>query len=515
MKLWGKEAAAPAAPVKERRNRTLLQTYLVSLLSLCLSVTMLLGTTMAWFTSNVEVPSNEIYVGTLDMDLLFEGKSLRTDAQAGGEPRKVFDSEDIIWYPDHVEVRSLTVVDQGEIPFNYRLTLIPGVDENGNPLDGGPEGWNAGLSEEERLKLLANFRSQFNVYVKEGVQEEPIIAQDLADVTEWTLVGNLQEIYDGELSVFAGASEELTETEVDGKKLRSADYSIAIHMVAEDSDIAALADPAAEAPARNDFQGFTLNFTIKLVATQVGAPEVVKDTKQMALMLEDGCSVTLAQAENGYTLEENLRLNNSVLDGSGQSLYVPKDTGYDCGITTTGGTVRNLKIYGTYTSSRAIGSGSTGDTVLTRNLYIDNVTIDSVQYAINGSGDGKSKVVVTNSKIYGWLSFANISSFDFVECTIGEGGSYDGYMVVYGNTSFTKCVFDKFDMCGRDSMAEGTTITFTDCLYGDGTNNPVKVTAENFKTLFMLQGDEADFYKLKSCTIIIDGVKVDTTGWGN
>lgn len=511
MKRWGKDGGTPAASPKKRRNRTLLQTYLVSLVSLCLSVTMLLGTTMAWFTSNVEVPENEIYVGTLDVDLLWEGESLKVNTLAGGEQRKVFD-KDITWYPDHVEVRSLTVIDQGEIPFTYRLTLTPGVDEDGVPKD-GPEVWDIGLTEEERLELLSDFRRQFNVYVKEGPCEETISAQDLADVTEWTLVGNLQQIYEDELSVFAGESEKMIETEVEGEKLCGATYSIAIHMNPEYDPAPAVT--GEEGPSLNDFQGNMLNFTIKLVANQLGAPELVKDTEQMALLLKDGASVTLADSAEGYTLEQNLMLNNGVLDGKGQSLYVPVDTGYDCGITTTGGTVRNLKIFGTYNSSRAIGSGSSGDTVLTRNLYIDNVTIDSVQYAINGSGDGKSKVVVTNSEIYGWLSFANITSFDFVGCTIGEGDSYDGYMAVYGNTSFTKCVFDKFDLCGRDNMAEDTTITFTDCLYGDGTSNRVKVTAANFKDLFMLADDEEDFYKLKNCTILVDGEKVDTTNWGN
>ena len=50
----------------------LLQTYFTSLLCLVLCVTMFLGTSYAWFTSEVNNSANEIYVGTLKVGLLKE-----------------------------------------------------------------------------------------------------------------------------------------------------------------------------------------------------------------------------------------------------------------------------------------------------------------------------------------------------------------------------------------------------------------------------------------------------------
>ena len=52
-------------PVKN----VLLQTCFTSLLSLVLCVTMFLGTTYAWFTSEISNNANEIYIGTLDVGL--------------------------------------------------------------------------------------------------------------------------------------------------------------------------------------------------------------------------------------------------------------------------------------------------------------------------------------------------------------------------------------------------------------------------------------------------------------
>lgn len=494
MKRWGNHADTPVKRSPEkRRNRSLLQTYLISLMSLCLSVCMLLGTTMAWFTSGVEVTQNEIYVGTLDVDLLLDGKSLKH--KEGEEQVKVFDSS-IIWCPDHVEVRTLTVVDEGEIPFTYKLGLSAGKDDEGTDLD--MDRGQKQITDEEALR---NFRSQFQVYAKVGEADAETSSQDLIEANGWVLIGTLQEIYENEWPICTGESEKMEVFEKDGEEQRRAVCSIAVRMIAEPVF-------TEQSYTANDFQGYTLNFNIKLVANQLGAPETVKDEAQLAAMLEAGRNVTLAEDMDGTELTAPILLKNGVLNGNDISLSVPKDTGYDCGIATTGGTIRNLTIQGDSNGSRAIGSGSSGTIKLTQNLYIDNVKIDYVQYAINGNGNGNCKVVVTNSEIYGWLSYAGLTSFDFVNCTIGEENSYDGYMVVYGNTSFTDCTFVNFDMCAADTMAENTTLSFTNC-----TNDGTKVTAENFRSLFLAPGDETDFNKLKNCTIMVDGVPVDTSGW--
>ena len=53
----------------QQKRKTILQTYLTSLVSLVLCVTMFFGTTAAWFTDTVETNQNQMYVGTLDVKL--------------------------------------------------------------------------------------------------------------------------------------------------------------------------------------------------------------------------------------------------------------------------------------------------------------------------------------------------------------------------------------------------------------------------------------------------------------
>ena len=63
-------APAPAPSRYEKlKKKTLLQSYLISLASLILCGTMLMGTTVAWFTTEVTSRENQIHAGTLEVDV--------------------------------------------------------------------------------------------------------------------------------------------------------------------------------------------------------------------------------------------------------------------------------------------------------------------------------------------------------------------------------------------------------------------------------------------------------------
>ena len=99
------------------KGKLLMRTYLTSLLCLVLCVTMLLGTTYAWFTSEVTTAGNEIYVGTLKVDMTdAAGNSL---ANAGG----LFGSGAVKWEPGATQIETVKVVNKGDLAFDYSLYL--------------------------------------------------------------------------------------------------------------------------------------------------------------------------------------------------------------------------------------------------------------------------------------------------------------------------------------------------------------------------------------------------------
>lgn len=225
-------------------------------------------------------------------------------------------------------------------------------------------------------------------------------------------------------------------------------------------------------------------------------PAIVSDAESLSTALTNGEDAVLA---DNVSATSPVVLNGNTLNGGGNTLdsdYVGTSGWGQYAIVANSGTVENITIVDAF---RGIGSVNTSDDV-----YIKNVTIDNVTYAINGNGTDTQNVYVSDSTIYGWISYADVASINFADCTIGKGNSNDGYMVIYGTTNFTNCEFETgFAMCGDLRGNLGSAVTFTNCTY-----NGEKVTAENFKTLFKYPGDDIDFNKLSNYEIVIDGVTV-------
>ena len=127
----------------------------------------------------------------------------------------------------------------------------------------------------------------------------------------------------------------------------------------------------------------------------------------------------------------------------------------------------------------------------------------------------KQYAYISNSTLDGWISYGNVGLMSFDTCLLkGDTSLFYGmcYYVVFGDTEFENCTFDNFYMAMNqgavNSGATGSVVTITNCVYvtSEGT---VKVTADNFKSLLMGPGDEADFNRmLNNATIIVDGVTV-------
>lgn len=118
------EAPAP------KKGSPLLQSYLVSLLCLVMCAVMFLGTTMAWFTSDVTSSGNQIHIGTLKADLYHEGVKINDNPE-----HQIFDST-IKWGPGDSVEETLTIKNEGDLPFRYALSfcVTPTVTETENAL---------------------------------------------------------------------------------------------------------------------------------------------------------------------------------------------------------------------------------------------------------------------------------------------------------------------------------------------------------------------------------------------
>jgi len=132
MKKYGKYEKMPdgTRAKQPKVKNVLLQTYFTSLLCLVLCVTMFLGTSYAWFTSEVENAGNEIYIGTLKVGLDKKTgasddawSSLSEKNEQGVNTTKLFDGN-IRWEPGYTSLETIRVTNLGDLAFKYNLKFV-------------------------------------------------------------------------------------------------------------------------------------------------------------------------------------------------------------------------------------------------------------------------------------------------------------------------------------------------------------------------------------------------------
>ena len=93
-----------------------------SAVALLLCVSMLAGTTYAWFTDNVSSVSNIITSGNLDVEMYYTD-DLESGSWKDASDCAVFNYDN--WEPGYTEVRYIKIVNAGSLAFRYRMSIIP------------------------------------------------------------------------------------------------------------------------------------------------------------------------------------------------------------------------------------------------------------------------------------------------------------------------------------------------------------------------------------------------------
>ena len=104
---------------------------IVSVLSLFICFTMLLGTTYAWFTDSVTSAGNIIKTGTLDVTLKYsaelpvavDGKIEDATQWADASTGAIFYHDN--WEPGYTQVRYVKVENEGSLDLKFVLTIVP------------------------------------------------------------------------------------------------------------------------------------------------------------------------------------------------------------------------------------------------------------------------------------------------------------------------------------------------------------------------------------------------------
>ena len=199
---------------KHQKPKPLLRTYITSLLSLVLCAAMFLGTTYAWFSGNVTNYGNEIYIGTLDVELY---KLVDEEFVSLSDGNYTFFDSQIVWEPGHTAVETIRIDNEGQLTFKYLFGFTNGA-----------------LAEDSTL-LLPEVAQCFDVWVFHHTDESTPAATDYdaisAQDSGWVNVGTLDQLLAGRAAIEGRMHAANAVQQPAG----SATYTIALHML-DDAD---------------------------------------------------------------------------------------------------------------------------------------------------------------------------------------------------------------------------------------------------------------------------------------
>ena len=268
------------------QKRSTKRAFWMSALSLLLCVSMLVGTTYAWFTDEVVSGMNTIMAGNLDVALLADGKEVDAETE-------LFDDV-ALWEPGAVVYENLQVVNKGSLALQYQMALN---FENENELEGHK------LSEVLKVAVIDKIETKDRATV-------------LAAAKAATNVGSLCDFF------VAG--------------------SLEAEKVSEEQGVVIFWEPgendnlynANNGKTTSDGEPLHIEFGVKLVATQEMSDSEKDsfgfDYDEDALFPElRGGSVTASvPVENGYTTRE------TKIEGEGFSATVPAGVKVKDGVST-------------------------------------------------------------------------------------------------------------------------------------------------------------------------------------
>ena len=488
---------------------------LTSALAIVLCVTMLVGTTFAWFTDTASTGVNRIQAGNLDVKLEYRNADT-ADFTEADKDTPVF-KEGALWEPGHVEYVVLKVSNAGSLALKYKLGVnIAGETGSTNVYNNAFQ-----LSDYIRFAVLNDDQSSLgrdalvaaaadSKLIKEGYTAENHLAKGeskTVTLVVWmpTTVGNEANHKTGvaapaiDLGIRVVATQDTVEHDSFGNQYdENATYPV--------TDNKGLKDAIGSATDGGTVLITSGEYTLSDPA-ETGKIEIPAG----ATIAGAGADSTTLNVNNDKIAKDNVTLKDMTIKGSGS-----QGTVGTLNVNGNNTTIENIDYKGDGNIAIAVSTGgsNSGTTFrgtkitnafrgiqfwsLSGDSVIDNCVLDVAGYTFNiDAAVAGSTLTITNSTLNGWTSYTSgIGLVTFDSCKLGLNAY--SYLRPYSETMLVNC---EFTSDGYQLNAGGTdayTITLTNC-----TKNGTLITADNVKTLLL---DTDDWNS--NATLIVNGVTV-------
>ena len=457
------------------------RSLLASVLALVMCVSMLVGTTFAWFTDTASTGVNKIQAGTLDVQLLDEqGNSLERQTlswkKAAGH-----ENEAVLWEPGCTyELQPIVIKNAGNLALKYKIVIsgIQGDAELNNAIE-----WTiantstvTALDADHALAAGASDTLTIKGHMREDAGNE---YQGLSiDGIGITVVAT-QYTYESD------SNNNQYDVNAEYPVISNADFADAI----ENADAGSVVDLASG--------------TFQLPSNSIPAGVTITGA---------GKENSVLQVNNGSITSNDVTIKNIAIKGSGAS-----GTSGSLNISGNNTTIENVNYKGQagkIAIAVSTGDSNSGtvikDTKITNafrgiqfwrlsgNSVIDNCVLDISGYTFNIDAVApNSTLTVKDSTLNGWTSYTSgIELVTFDNCKFGLH-TYE-YLRPYSNTVLTDCEFTSAGYQLNAGGSDAYTITLNNC-----TKNGTAITAGNVVSLLL----DTDGWN-RNVTLIVNGVTV-------
>ena len=444
-------------------------------------VSMLVGTTFAWFTDTASTAVNKIQAGTLDVQLLdergrsLEGQTLSWKKAADGA------NQAVLWEPGCTyELQPIVIKNAGNLALKYKIVIS-------------------------------------------GIQGDAA----LNNAIEWTITNtSTVTALDADHALAAGASDTLTikghmredaGNEYQGKSIEGIAITVVATQYTYESDSNNNQyDVNAEYPviSNADFADAIENADAgSVVDLASGTFQLPSNSIPAGVTITGaGKENSVLQVNNGSITSNDVTIKNIAIKGSGAS-----GTFGSLNISGNNTTIENVNYKGQagkIAIAVSTGDSNSGtmikDTKITNafrgiqfwrlsgNSVIDNCVLDISGYTFNIDAVApNSTLSVKDSTLNGWTSYTSgIELVTFDNCKFGLH-TYE-YLRPYSNTVLTDCEFTSAGYQLNAGGSDAYTITLNNC-----TKNGTAITAGNVVSLLL---DTEDWNS--NVTLIVNGVTV-------
>lgn len=428
------------------------KSLLLSCLSMLLCVTMLIGSTFAWFTDNASTGLNSIQAGTLDIDVQYtqDGMSWSnldnaTDLFAGA-----------LWEPGHTRVVALKVTNNGSLALKYQMGMNIVSETMGTNVYGDP----FKLSDYLEVSTLAQQANDSmgvgNITLSVAFQGENAVGYEYTN--KLSEVKRENHLLPGD-SHYLFIKVDMPETvgnEANAKPGNAASIQFGINILATQF--------AYESDSFGSSYDAEADFTDVVVVTEA----TYEAFAEAVASVEDGGTVVLPAGE--YTIPANAKGKTLTITGT-------KDTKIKC--------IKDGE--GDY--------GLDGATVT-----FEGVTLDFDEQDYNGYV--RAKATYIDCTIYGRITLYGESTF--TNCTFNN---MEGYNVwTWGsNATFENCTFNSG---GKSVLVYGSgtsTVTINNCTFNDYGNFNDKAAIET-------GSDYGESFTININNVTVNGFDVNPNG---